>query len=109
MQPSRLLAEVNLKNPAVNPIAKFSNLGVLVDVIVPLLQAGIGLVGLAMMMYGAFKWITASGDPQKLQEARKTITWSIVGIIFVALSYLLIRLVLFFTGTTTNPFNPIQN
>jgi len=108
MSQSRLLAVVDISNSTVNPVAKFANLAVILDVVVPILLIGVGLVGLAMLAFGALTWITASGDPQKVEQARRTITFAIIGIIVAIMSFLFIRIILFVTGTGDNQFNPLQ-
>jgi hypothetical protein len=60
------------------------------------------------MLYGAFTWITAAGDPKKLEEARRTITYAIFGIVFVVVAFLLVRIVMFVMGTNSNQFNFFQ-
>ncbi|MBI2017419.1 hypothetical protein HYS92_00050 [Candidatus Daviesbacteria bacterium] len=40
------------------------------------------------LVWGAFQYMSAGGDKQKLGEARSRITWAIVGFILVFLSFL---------------------
>lgn len=101
----RLLAQVDLSNPQMNPTARFADVSVLVNLILPVLTAGAGLFAFAYMLYGAYTWITASGDPKKLEDARKTITYAVFGVLFVVVSFLLVRVVMFVLGTDANEFN----
>lgn len=43
--------------------------------------AAFPIVGLAILMFGAFIWATASDDPQKLETAKKTLTYGVIGLI----------------------------
>ena len=48
---------------------------------------------LIYMLLAGIKWITSGGDKQKIEEARKGITYSIVGIIIISLSFVIIHLI----------------
>lgn len=45
----------------------------------------IGTALLVMYIYGGAMWMMSSGDPQRLQKARGTITWATVGVCILAL------------------------
>ncbi len=63
--------------------------------------AAIGLAGIVlfiMLLVGGFKYLTAGGEPPKIESARKTLTYAILGIVFIALSFLFLRLIGVFTG-----------
>ena len=45
------------------------------------------------LVWGAFQFMTSSGDKQKVQEARSRITWAIVGLIIVFLSFMVAQFV----------------
>lgn len=49
------------------------------------------LAALTFLMYGGFVWITSGGDKQKLERARKTIVYSIIGIFVMALSLVAVQ------------------
>jgi hypothetical protein len=58
--------------------------------------AGIGLF--IMLLVGGFKYITSGGDEKSMGSARNTITYAILGIVLVALAYLILRFIETFTG-----------
>jgi len=97
---SRLLAEVDFSKSTVNPVAKFGNFGSLLNQILPTIMIVASLVCLALLLMGAYTYVSSSGEQEKLQKARKTITYSIFGLILILLSYLLVRVVSFITGIT---------
>ncbi len=44
--------------------------------------------------YGAYKWLLAKGDDEKINKAQKIIKASLWGILIIALSYLILKLIL---------------
>ena len=54
----------------------------------------IGGVALLIMLFsGGFKFLTSSGDPKKLEDAKKTLTFAIAGIVLLVGSYLILRVI----------------
>lgn len=51
------------------------------DVFFPVLA----LSALAMVVYGGFMWMSATGDPGKVKQAQGTLTWAIIGLVFVVI------------------------
>lgn len=51
------------------------------------------IIVLFMLVWGAFKWITSSGDKEKLDKARGTIVSALVGLAILALAFLIVRVV----------------
>ena len=43
----------------------------------------LGVVALALLMYGGFIWMTAAGDPNKVDKAKKIIQNAIVGLVII--------------------------
>lgn len=50
-------------------------------------------LSLAFFLWGAIKWITSEGDKGKIDAARKTIIYSVIGLILVILSFFIITMV----------------
>ncbi len=105
MNASRMLAQVDFSNPSVNPTAKVGEISSLTNLLLPILTATAGLMAFAYMLYGAFLWITAGGDPKRREDARNTITYAIFGVLFVVVAFLLVRIVMTVTGTDSNAYN----
>jgi hypothetical protein len=60
------------------------------------LKLGLGTasgIALLLIMAGAIKYITSSGDPKAVQEAQKTITSAIVGFLVIFLSVLILGII----------------
>lgn len=63
-----------------------------------------GITLFIMMVVGGFRFMTAGGDSGKVQGAQKTLTYSIAGIVFMALSFLLLRFIGAFTNVDLTQF-----
>lgn len=47
---------------------------------------------LFFVLYGGWKWMTSEGDKKKIEDAKNTLVFSIVGLIVVFLSFLIINI-----------------
>lgn len=73
----------------------------------------LGVVAVAVVIYGGFLFLTAQGDPGKIKKGKDSITWGIIGLIIALLSWSIINFVLSSTmgapaaqnstSTTTSP------
>ena len=59
----------------------------------------LGLVGVVMVMYGGFTWMTAGGNEEKIEKAKKIITAAVIGMVIVILSW---SVVTFALGVLSN-------
>ncbi|HZM63708.1 MAG TPA: pilin [Candidatus Saccharimonadales bacterium] len=57
--------------------------GGLVSDITDVVSVVAGIVAVVMIMVGGFKFVTSSGDSSKVEEAKKTITWSVIGLVVI--------------------------
>jgi len=64
----------------------------------------LGFVSLIMVIVGGFKYITSQGDPKAISSARNTITWAIIGLVFVIISWLILVFIGKFTGLNLTKF-----
>ncbi|OGK26766.1 hypothetical protein A3C28_01835 [Candidatus Roizmanbacteria bacterium RIFCSPHIGHO2_02_FULL_39_9] len=80
-------------DPTTFPPAQVATIANLLNVIIPLLNIGAALLLLLMLLYGAFTWITAGGNPENLKRAQKIITFAVFGLFIVLLSYLGVKLI----------------
>ena len=75
--------------------------GNLVSVIV-----GLGFVAtLVMLIMAGFKYLTSGGEPKAIQAAHQTVTWALLGIVFMAAAWLLLQLIQAFTGINVKVFD----
>lgn len=57
-----------------------------------------GLVALAMFIAGGFKLMNSAGDPKKIESAKNSFTYAIIGISITFASFLIIRVISGITG-----------
>src|SRR3989344_7293482 len=53
-----------------------------------------GVVALFYIITAGIKFITSRGDTEAIDSARKTLTFAIIGLIFILLSYFLLNFIL---------------
>lgn len=67
----------------------------IIQVIIQTALTFLGVVFLILMIYGGYLWMTARGNDEQSEKAKKTITAAIIGIVMVlsayAISYLVIE------------------
>jgi hypothetical protein len=51
----------------------------------------IGIVGVAMIMYGGIRWVASNGNSKEVDEAKQTITSAIIGVVLALGSYVLLN------------------
>jgi len=67
-----------------------------------------GIVLFIMLISGGFKYITAGGDPKGIEGAKKTLTYAIGGMVFLAMAFLILRFIQEFTGVDVTRFRIFQ-
>lgn len=75
--------------------------GNLISVIV-----GLGFIALLVLIVMAgFKYLTSGGEPKAIQSAHHTLIWALLGILFMAIAWLVLQLIFNFTGIDVTVFN----
>ena len=64
-----------------------------------------GIVLFVMLILGGFKYLTSGGNPESAAGAQKTITYAIIGIVLIALSYLILVVIQDITGANVTNFS----
>ncbi len=60
---------------------------------------GIGFVAmLVMLVMAGIKYLMSAGEPKQVNAAHQTVTWALMGIVFMALAWLILQLIAAFTG-----------
>lgn len=57
-----------------------------------------GVVALVLVIISGIKLITSSGDPKQVEGAKHTLTYAIIGLILILLSFLIIQVIGALTG-----------
>jgi hypothetical protein len=71
------------------------------------IKAALGFAGIVLfilLLSGGFKYITSGGDPKATEGAQKTITYAIIGLVLILLSYLILVLIKTITGVDVTQF-----
>jgi hypothetical protein len=63
-----------------------------------------GIVLFIFLIIGGFKFITSAGDPKALEEAKKTLSYAIMGLVLLLVSYLVLVLIEQITGAPVTDF-----
>lgn len=79
------------------------SVGSIVSNAITILYIAGGLATIIYFLWGAFDWITAGGDKEKIGSARKKIIQSLVGLALLAASFFIIALVGQIVG-----YNPLK-
>jgi len=72
-----------------------------------LVSAILGFAGITLfilLLVGGFKFITSGGDPKAVEGARKTISYAIMGLVVLLLSFLVLVLIKAITGVDVTQF-----
>lgn len=65
------------------------NLETVIGLIINSVLSLVGIILLGYMIYGGFRWMTAGGDAKAVTEAQAIMKNAVIGIIIIALSYLI--------------------
>lgn len=73
-------------------ITSVSQVGPFLSVVVRLLVVIAGIWALVQFLLGGLGYITAGGDSKKTQEAYQKITYSIIGLVVIAVSFIIVTI-----------------
>lgn len=69
------------------------------------LSVGIAFIATTIMLVVAgIRYITSGGEPKSLAAAHQTVTWALLGIIFMASAWLILKLIEAFSGVRVTDF-----
>ena len=57
-----------------------------------------GVVAVIIVVISGIKFITSSGDPKQVEGAKHTMTYAIIGLVIILLSFFIIRVIAALTG-----------
>jgi hypothetical protein len=85
-------------------VAKLTDLETVFENVIRIALALGGIVLFIMLLSGGFKYITSGGDPKGVEEAKKTLSYAIGGMVLLAMAFLILRFVSEFTGIDVTQF-----
>lgn len=65
-----------------------------INLIINAVLALVGTVALLFLIIGGYQYITSSGNSEAIEKAKKTILYSIIGLIVAILSFIIINAVI---------------
>jgi len=71
-----------------------TSIGQIVSFLVTFIIVAAFLAALLYIVIGAFQWITSGGDKAKVESARNHIVAAVIGLILIALSFVIINVVM---------------
>lgn len=86
-------AEVNFGTTANNPVAKYSSISSFTNIIIPIMMLLGGLACLAMLLLGAYRYLTSEGNPEKISKAQSVIVYAILGLFIIVASFVITRII----------------
>lgn len=63
----------------------------ILDNVVKLIFPVAGLACVVFIIIGGYTWIASAGDPAKVKQAQGTLTWAIIGLIFILIAALIVN------------------
>ena len=85
-------------NPPAIPASLAVNPSVVIDAAFRFIWPIIAALTVIMFIWSGIKFMTAQGDPSKVEEARKALIWGVVGTAVIILSWSMILIVAFAFG-----------
>lgn len=90
----------------VNDIPTFKCFEVVAGNLLFMTNAIILLVLFVMFVIGSFKYLTSLGNPDKVEEAKNTFKWAIIGLIVYVSAYIILTIIdMLFLGGNGDIFN----
>ncbi len=74
------------------PAAKIDNIGKIVNLALPLMMTGAGLIFLFITLNAAFNILRNGDNPDALKKAYASITTAVLGLVIVIVSFLVIQI-----------------
>lgn len=76
-------------------------------ILVRLIEVSVGLAFVALVVvitWAGIRYLVSGGDAKGLQAATQTLTWGVVGMVFLVLAWLILKLIEAFTGVPVTTF-----
>ena len=89
-----ILADVNTYIPGAKPAGTPDDLMPVVNTIINIVIGLVGLVAVAMIIYGGLRYTTSAGDSKKVTDAKNTILYGIIGLIVAVLAFAIVNFVI---------------
>lgn len=92
------MAEPTWETCAPDGIATLNCIPVVVKQVITYALIFAGVVAVLMIAYAGIRYITSRGDPKAVEGAQNTVTWAVIGLVVILLSFVVINFIAYFTG-----------
>mgnify|MGYP001591208055 FL=1 len=82
------------KAKAAKGLSSSTQIAELISFIVQILLVVAGSIAVIYLIVGAYRYITAHGNEEQMESAKKTMTGAIVGLVIIALAFAVITIIL---------------
>jgi hypothetical protein len=80
-----------------------TSVGSFITIILPQVYIIAGILVLVYLVWGGYRYMMSGGDPKGAAAARAQLTWAVVGMIIVFLSYWIYLFILQLLSASANP------
>ena len=87
-------SEMELPNPLAGGESKLIGITVVVGQVITVLFGVIGIVSLIALVIGAYYYLTAAGNQEKIKKGTETIIWAVIGIVVAFGSYAILSFII---------------
>jgi hypothetical protein len=77
---------------------KIDELFLVVDNVLDKITPVAVILTVIMFIVGGYMWIISAGNPDSIKKAQGTMTWAVIGFVFIFLSKSILKLVVDFLG-----------
>jgi len=85
-----------------NPTGGGTDLIAMIQSIIQIILGFLGIIAVLIILWGGFIWMTAAGDPDKVDKAKKMIYSGIIGLVIIFAAYAIAYFVINSLVTATN-------
>lgn len=78
-----------------------SNLSEIIAGVISVILGFLGVITVLIILWGGFIWMTAAGEPDKVDKAKKMIYSGIIGLVIIFAAYAIANFVMSAIGTAT--------
>ncbi len=81
-------------------VATLQGLQCLIGNVLLIAVSGLGFIGFVMLVIGSFRYLLSGGNSKGTEQAQKTMTFAVVGLVVALSSFIIINLLSAFTGVS---------
>lgn len=83
------ISDYGLKDITEVKVGQSTELKSLIANVINIALGFLGVIAVAFIIYGGFKWMTAAGNEEQVTDARKLITQAVIGLVVIFAAYII--------------------